>query len=109
MQQLQPSHDALQRIANADGSLCVTDAAKSLQMRPMDLTNWLVRNGWVYRRTGSSVLIAHSSQIRTGNLETKLTVKIGEDGHERTYTQARITAKGLTHLSLALNPLRNAG
>lgn len=103
IEQIMPSHDALQRIAVADGSFCVTDAAKNLQIRPVDLKQWLIRNGWVYRRAGRGVLIAHSGQLRTGNVEAKVTMKIGDDGIERTYTQARITAKGLTHISLALN------
>lgn len=33
---MQPTIDAFDRIATADGSLCLTDAAKALQMRPKE-------------------------------------------------------------------------
>ncbi|MTW19424.1 hypothetical protein GJ689_24850, partial [Rhodoplanes serenus] len=35
--ELRPQADALDRIAQSDGSLCITDAAKTLQVRPKDL------------------------------------------------------------------------
>lgn len=41
------THD---RIAAAEGSLCMRDAAKALQMRPIDLKNWLIVNRWIYGR-----------------------------------------------------------
>lgn len=36
-----PKVEAFDRIAAAEGSMCVTDAAKDLQVRPKDLFNWM--------------------------------------------------------------------
>jgi Rha family phage regulatory protein len=49
---LHPKADALDRIANSEGSLCITDAAKNLQVRPKDLFGYLRQHGWIYRRIG---------------------------------------------------------
>lgn len=40
--------DALERIANRKGSMTVRDAAKLLNMRPIDLRNWMLANKWTY-------------------------------------------------------------
>ena len=42
--EFKPKVDALDRIATANGSLCLTDAAKTLQVRPIDLKKWLIEN-----------------------------------------------------------------
>lgn len=52
--ELVPKAEALDRIATADGSLCVTDAAKTLQVRPKDLFAFLRSHGWIYSRPGTS-------------------------------------------------------
>lgn len=44
--ELAPKAEALHRIAEADGSLCGTDAAKTLQVRPGDLFKFLRSQGW---------------------------------------------------------------
>lgn len=40
--------DALERIASRTGSMTVRDAAKLLNMRPMDLRDWMLTNKWTY-------------------------------------------------------------
>jgi anti-repressor protein len=40
--------DALERIASRKGSMTVRDAAKLLNMRPIDLRNWMLANKWTY-------------------------------------------------------------
>jgi len=40
--------DALERIANRKGSMTVRDAAKLLNMRPIDLRDWMLANKWTY-------------------------------------------------------------
>ncbi|MEO0955703.1 MAG: phage regulatory protein/antirepressor Ant, partial [Pseudomonadota bacterium] len=52
LSEAKPKVAALDRIATADKSLCITDAAKHLQMRPKDLFHWLKMNKWIYRRAG---------------------------------------------------------
>lgn len=99
VEQLLPSENALNRIANADGSLCVTDAAKALQIRPKDLFEYLRGNGWIYRRAGSSHDVGYQSRVIDGTLEHKVTTVLRPDGSERVTEQVRITPKGLTKLA----------
>lgn len=103
---LQPQADALSRIAIADGSLCVTDAAKTLQMRPSDLFKWLQTHDWIYGRVGNSHHIGYQAKIAAGYLEHKVTSVYRSDGSEKTVTQVRVTPKGLAKLGelLATKP-----
>ena len=94
----QPKADALDRIATADGSFCISDAAKQLQVRPKDLFAHLQLNKWIYRRQGTSWL-GYQERIQQGLLEHKVTEIDKGDGTTRITTQVRLTAKGLTKLS----------
>ncbi|MGE9759285.1 phage antirepressor KilAC domain-containing protein [Acinetobacter baumannii] len=40
--------DALERISCRKGSMTMRDAAKLLNMRPMDLRDWMLENNWTY-------------------------------------------------------------
>lgn len=108
VQELQPSQEALQRIAEADGSLCITDAAKALQMRPKDLFAWLRQNGWIYRRPGSGHDLGYQSKTTTGLLEHKVTTVLRADGSEKVTEQVRVTPKGLTKLAALIKPALSA-
>lgn len=93
----------LARIAKADGSLCITDAAKTLQSRPKDLFSFLREHRWIYDRPGSS-FIAYQTKLASGLLEHKTTTVHRSDGSEKVTTQVRITPKGLTHLAKVFQP-----
>jgi len=93
-----PIVSAYARIAEADGSLCIRDAAKALQVRPIDLTNYLVSNGWIYRRAGTKEWCAYQTKLLTLLLKHKITTVPHDDGHERIRTQVRITPKGIGRL-----------
>ena len=108
VQELLPSHEALERIAQADGSTCITDTAKMLQMRPKDLFGYLEQNGWIYRRPGGSTHLGYQSKITTGLLEHKVTVVTRADGSERETCQVRVTPKGLTKLAMLIKPIGKA-
>lgn len=108
VQELLPSQEALERIAQADGSTCITDTAKMLQMRPKDLFSYLEQNGWIYRRPGASPYLGYQSKITTGLLEHKVTVVTRADGSERETCQVRVTPKGLTKLAMLIKPIGKA-
>lgn len=99
IQAAQPKLQAFDRIATSDGSLCITDAAKTLQIQPRKLTQLLQENSWVYRRPMGSGYLAYQDRIQQGLMEHKVTTGEKSDGHEWTSTQARITPKGLTKLA----------
>lgn len=103
-----PKIEAMGRLESSEGSLCITDAAKVLKLRPRTLFQWLNGNVWIYRRTGSTGWHAYQHRIQTGLLEHRTTTVrlIGLDDYgrprERVSDQVRITPKGLTKLAEVL-------
>lgn len=99
----QPKVSAYERIAvGSDGSMCVTDAAKHLQMRPKDLFAWMQANGWLYRRAGNAHWIGYQSKVQAGYLEHKITEVSRSDGSLKISEQVRVTPKGLAKLAAVL-------
>jgi prophage antirepressor-like protein len=101
---VQPKADALDRIAEADGSHCITDTAKLLQVRPKDLFAYLTQHSWIYRRTGSDHWCAYQAHIASGDMVHKVTTVLRPDGTEKTTEQVRVTPKGLAKLAKLMAP-----
>ncbi len=101
--EMKPDVAALERIAKSDGAMCVTDAAKQLQIRPKDLFDFLSESKWIYRRLGSH-WIGYQQKIQQGLIEHKVTTITRTDGINEIKTQVRITPKGITKLAKLLNP-----
>lgn len=97
---MSPKVEGFDRIAHADGSLCITDAAKTLQMRPKDLFTWLRCNGWIYKRAGNSHDVAYQDKLKSGVLEHKTKTVYRDDGTDKITEQVRVTPKGLTKLAI---------
>lgn len=108
VEEMKPDVDALDRIAKSDGSLCITDAAKTLQVRPKDLFSFLRSHGWIYTRAGSNEYVAYQPKLSAGLLEHKTTVVTRSDGSEKTTTQVRVTPKGLARLAKEFPPVAQA-
>lgn len=106
--ELAPKADALDRIATADGSICVTDAAKNLQVRPKDLFAYLRSHGWIYKRPGTAHDVAYQSKLVQGLLEHKIDTVYRSDGTEKITTQVRVTPKGLIVLAKVFPPIASA-
>ena len=94
-----PKVEALDRISASDGSFCITDAAKTLQIQPRKLTQLLHEHHWTYRRPMGAGWLAYQDRIQQGLMEHKVTTGEKGDGREWSNTQARITPKGLTKLA----------
>lgn len=88
---------------HSDGSFCVRDAAKTLQIQEKMLRRTLQEKKWVYRRPMGAGWLAYSDKLQQGLMEHKLTHGEKSDGSEWTDTQARITAKGMAKLSEILS------
>ncbi|WP_193760130.1 phage antirepressor KilAC domain-containing protein [Burkholderia multivorans] len=94
-----PKVEMLERISDAEGSMCIRDAASTLQMQPSKLTAWLHANGWIYRRAGKSGWLAYHDKQQAGYLVHKSTPYTDRaTGDERVSEQVRITMRGLTRL-----------
>ncbi|WP_412526073.1 phage antirepressor KilAC domain-containing protein [Burkholderia lata] len=94
-----PKVETLGRISDAEGSMCIRDAASSLQMQPSKLTAWLSANGWIYHRAGKSGWLAYHDKQQAGYLVHKSTPYTDRvTGDERVSEQVRITMRGLARL-----------
>ena len=87
------------RIAKTGGSMCITDAAKVLQVRPCDLTAFMLGKKWGYRRHGKGRLVAHQDKLNAKLMEEKEAPYTRKDGTEGVSIQARVTTKGLVQLA----------
>lgn len=96
---MQDDVDVLARIAKADGSLCVTEAAKVLGVRPKSLFDYLYRNKWIYRRNGSGNWLGFAYHCTAGDLEHRVRTEQKPDGSEIIREQVRITPQGMTKLA----------
>lgn len=102
VEEMKPDVEALDRIAKANGSMCITNAAKHLQVQPKFLFRLMSENHWIYRRAGGKTWLAYQDRIQSGVLEHKVTTVERSDGSEKVVEQVLVTAKGLTKLSKML-------
>ncbi|CDM89200.1 phage antirepressor KilAC domain-containing protein [Xenorhabdus bovienii] len=102
VEEMKPDVAALERIAKSDGSMCVTDAAKQLQVKPKSLFDLMSHNKWIYRRMGTP-WVGYQEKIQQRLIEHKVTVVIKPDGEEKTVSQVRITPKGISKLAKILS------
>ena len=96
-----PAVAAQALLAGADGSMCITNAAKALHQRPKDLFAWLSAHRWIYKRAGSTTWVGYQDRIQSGLVEHKTTTVERSDGSEKVIEQVLVTAKGLDRLSKA--------
>ncbi len=102
LEEMKPDVEAFERIAKADGSMCITDAAKHLQVQPKFLFKLLSERHWIYRRAGGKAWLGYQDNIQAGYLEHKVTMVNRSDGSEKIVEQVLITAKGITKISKLL-------
>ena len=98
-----PKVEALKRLEGAEGSICVTDAAKVLNVRPKALFAYLSANKWLYKRAGTTYWIGYQDKIQAGVVEMAEYLQVKEDGTEVSRPRAKITAKGLARLAAEFN------
>lgn len=98
-----PKAEALDRLeTGSDGSFCLTDAAKALQVPPRKFVARLQQMGWIYRRPMGSGWLAYQDRLTMGVMEHKVTTGDKSDGTEWASTQVRVTAKGMARLALII-------
>jgi phage antirepressor YoqD-like protein len=96
-----PKVAAIKRLAAASGAICITDAAKHLQITPSKLFSWLQANRWIFHRGSSTRWIAYQPRITAGLMVHKVTQlkPDAETGTDRAAYQPLITPKGLACLA----------
>ena len=97
--EMKPKADAYDLIASTDGTVCVTDAAKMLNVRRKDLTKWLLENKWAYRRNGNAELVGYRNREQQGLVEHVYHETTNNLGDTTMRMCMRITAKGMQRLA----------
>ena len=99
VQELAPKAAGLDRIAGTDGSMTITESAKALGVPPRRLFTWLEDNKWIYKR--GAEWLPFQSKINAGAMDCKVRTFEGST-NTHTVTQARLTPKGISLLSVSL-------
>jgi len=92
-----PKVQALERLTHANGTLCVSDAAKALGVRPSALFAWLEVRLWIFRRGGT--WRGFERRVESGYIVHRIATRQLDDGSEQVFTQPRITPKGLATIA----------
>ena len=92
----------LDRIEHSQGSMCITDAAKVLKVKPKQLFQFLQTREWIYRRVGKA-WIGYQTKVQTGYLEHTEHTYTKDDGTSHVNVQVRITPKGMVRLAELLD------
>ena len=101
-----PKAAALDRISQADGDLCLTDAAKTLGMQPRRLIDWLSQHRWIYKRDGKGSWIGYQDKIQTGYLHHSEYRYFSKSQQvELLNTQVLVTPKGLARIARAIEEM----
>ncbi len=93
-----PMVASYEHLTRSDGTMCITDAAKTLGLRPKDLFSWLQANGFIYRRAGNAHWVGRQHKINAGYLDHRVEEVTRSDGSTKITEQVRITAKGMAKL-----------
>uniref|UniRef100_UPI003F660738 phage antirepressor KilAC domain-containing protein n=1 Tax=Castellaniella ginsengisoli TaxID=546114 RepID=UPI003F660738 len=84
--------------------MTIREAANTLRFPERKFVQWLLMNGWCYRRAGHKSLLAYAEKVKDGYLYLKQTpIQDVHTGEERLSEQVRITPLGLTVLARRLS------
>lgn len=89
----------LDRLEGAKGSMCISDAAKTLGVGRDYLFKFMSARRWIFKRSGGKAWLAYDDKRKSGYLEHDDFMKINDVGEERVYTRVLVTAKGLVKLA----------
>ncbi|MCL6230195.1 Rha family transcriptional regulator [Bartonella bilalgolemii] len=96
--ELTPKAEALEGLKRSDGLFGLIEAAKMLEVRPKELTDYLRKNDWVYRRAPSGPLLPYQDKIKKGFMDCPAITIQRPDGTDKILPSTKITPKGLACL-----------
>lgn len=101
---------ALERLEGATGSMCITDAAKTLGVGRNELITFLQHIRWIFKRPGNKNWLAYDA-VRPRYMEHDDHPYQDSEGRDRVSTRALVTAAGLVKLAdlLVKHGLKNGG
>jgi len=92
----------LDRLEGAKGSMCISDAAKTLKVKRDDLFTFMQSRRWIFKRAGGKSWLAYDGIRHSGYMEHDDHPYFDDQGRERIATRALVTAKGLVKLAALL-------
>ncbi|WP_144754973.1 antA/AntB antirepressor family protein [Bartonella saheliensis] len=96
--ELTPKAKALDGLKRSDGLFGLIEAAKMLEIRPKDLTDYLRKHDWVYRRAPGAPLLPYQDKIKKGFMDCPAITIQRPNGTEKVLPSTKITSKGLACL-----------
>ncbi|WP_375686492.1 Rha family transcriptional regulator [Bartonella sp. AC331YNZD] len=96
--ELAPKAEALDGLKRSDGLFGLIEAAKMLEVRPKDLTDYLRKHDWVYRRAPGAPLLPYQDKIKKGFMDCPAITIQRPDGTEKVLPSTKITSRGLACL-----------
>ncbi|WP_040298745.1 Rha family transcriptional regulator [Bartonella sp. DB5-6] len=96
--ELTPKAKALEGLKRSDGLFGLIEAAKMLEVRPKDLTDYLRKHDWVYRRAPSGPLLPYQDKIKRGLMDCPAITIQRPDGTDKVLPSTKITSRGLACL-----------
>ncbi|WP_208442299.1 antA/AntB antirepressor family protein [Bartonella raoultii] len=96
--ELTPKAEALEGLKRSDGLFGLIEAAKMLEVRPKDLTDYLRKHNWVYRRALGAPLLPYQDKIKKGFMDCPAITIQRPDGTEKVLPSTKITSRGLACL-----------
>ncbi|WP_375630418.1 MULTISPECIES: phage antirepressor KilAC domain-containing protein [unclassified Bartonella] len=96
--ELAPKAEALEGLKRSDGLFGLIEAAKMLEVRPKDLTDYLRKHDWVYRRAPGAPLLPYQDKIKKGFMDCPAITIQRPDGTEKVLPSTKITSRGLACL-----------
>ncbi|MCD9029407.1 phage antirepressor KilAC domain-containing protein [Luteimonas sp. BDR2-5] len=97
-----PRAAAFDRLAEQRGAVCVTQAAKLLELSPRRLFAFLSERQWLFRSCDFGAWQAFQRRIDEGYLVHKMVPVTHGNGRERLHPQALVTPAGLARIALLL-------
>lgn len=89
----------LDRLEGAKGSMCISDAAKTLGVGRDHLFQFMSSRRWIFKRAGNKNWLAYDEKRKALLLEHDDHLYMDNLGQERVATRVLVTAKGLVKLA----------
>ncbi|MBX8825241.1 phage regulatory protein/antirepressor Ant [Ochrobactrum sp. SFR4] len=89
----------LTRLEGAKGSMCISDAAKTLGVQRKWLFDFMSSRRWIFKRAGNKNWLAYDDKRKSLLLEHDDHIYMDDIGQERVSTRVLVTAKGLVKLA----------
>ncbi|MDR2309786.1 MAG: phage regulatory protein/antirepressor Ant [Brucellaceae bacterium] len=99
VQALEGRSKTLTRLEGAKGSMCISDAAKTLGVQRKWLFDFMSSRRWIFKRAGNKNWLAYDDKRKSLLLEHDDHIYMDDIGQERVSTRVLVTAKGLVRLA----------